>query len=99
MRLSRVYIDGFRNLKEVEVNFEQSCLTTVIIGQNAAGKSNLIEAIAEVFRGVDLNERNQRFIYEIDFQIRESKVRMSNRSGEATIFADGAAISRTAFEA
>jgi len=35
---------GYRNLKNVEVDFDSGTLTTVIIGQNGSGKSNLIEA-------------------------------------------------------
>ena len=41
MRLDRVWIDGFRNLKDVSVDFDETRLTTVVIGQNGAGKSNL----------------------------------------------------------
>ena len=54
MRIDRVFIDGFRNLRAVEADFDENCLTSVIIGENGSGKSNLIEAIVEVFRHVDL---------------------------------------------
>ena len=54
MRLLRVYIDGYRNLKNVTVDFDKDSLTTVVIGENGSGKSNLIEAIVEVFRAYDL---------------------------------------------
>ena len=54
MRLDKVYIDGFKNLKQLEVDFDETKLTTVLIGQNGAGKSNLIEALAQVFAHVDL---------------------------------------------
>lgn len=77
MRLLRVYIDGYRNLKNVEVNFDKDSLTTVVIGENGSGKSNLIEAIVEVFRAWDLRE--QRFIkfsYEIQYIIRGKLVRI-----------------------
>lgn len=98
MRLDRVYIDGFKNLRDVEVRFDAECLTTVIIGQNGAGKSNLIEAVTEVFRAVDLNERNLRFTYEVDYQIRGRAVCLSNRTGKATISVDDIALSRSAFD-
>jgi recombinational DNA repair ATPase RecF len=55
MRLDHVYIDGFKNLKGVDIDFDEERLTTVVIGQNGAGKSNLIEAITDVFRFVDMN--------------------------------------------
>jgi predicted ATP-binding protein involved in virulence len=53
MRLDHVYIDGFKNLKGVDIDFDEERLTTVVIDQNGAGKSNLIEAITDVFRFVD----------------------------------------------
>ena len=74
MRLDRVYIDGFKNLKSVDIDFDEERLTTVVIGQNGAGKSNLIEAITDVFRFVDMNRGAPRFRYEIDYRIGDRKV-------------------------
>ena len=54
MRLDRIYIDGFKNLHNVEANFDGRRLTTVIIGQNGTGKSNLVEAIADIFAFADV---------------------------------------------
>ncbi len=106
MRLDRAFIDGFKNLKQVQVDFDEDRLTTVVIGQNGAGKSNLIEAIVEVLRSVDLNEKayRPRFTYEIDYRINGRRVRLSNKSGKQTI-ASGESIdalktlSRKAFDA
>jgi predicted ATPase len=99
MRLNRVYIDGFKNLKAVEARFEKSCLTTVIIGENGAGKSNLIEAIVQAFRAVDLNERITRFTYEIEFEIHDRAVCLSNMPDRPALAADGVTLSRTTFDA
>lgn len=98
MRLDRVYIDGFKNLKDVEIDFDESRLTTVIIGQNGAGKSNLIEAITDVFRFVDINRGKPRFRYEIDYRIGRYKVRLDGRDGKLVITVDGKSMSRTEFE-
>jgi predicted ATPase len=98
MRLDRVFIDGFKNLRGVEANFDQSRLTTVVIGQNGTGKSNLIEAITDVFRFVDMNRGAPRYHYEIDYRIGNHVVRLSNRDGRPTISADGELLTRTAFE-
>ncbi|ELP33809.1 AAA family ATPase [Rhodopirellula baltica] len=89
MRLDRVYIDGFKNLKDVNVDFDKDRLTTVLIGQNGAGKSNLIEAIVEVFRSVDLKEKAYvpKFVYDIDYRINGQSIRLSNKDGKPTIFA------------
>ena len=93
MRIDRVYIDGFRNLKDVEADFDEGCLTTVIIGQNGAGKSNLIEAIVEIFRHLDPpNSKHSgklRFTFEIDYVIKGRKVRVCNRDGSTKVLVDG----------
>lgn len=93
MRIDRVYIDGFRNLKDVEADFNEGCLTTVIIGQNGAGKSNLIEAIVEIFRHLDppssRHSGKLRFTFEIDYIIKGRKVRVGNRDGSTKVMVDG----------
>jgi predicted ATPase len=98
MRLDHVFIDGFKNLKGVEADFDQSRLTTVVIGQNGTGKSNLIEAITDVFRFVDLNRGAPRYRYEIDYRIGNHEIRLSNLNNRPTISADGKLLSRAAFE-
>src|SRR5712692_7757758 len=98
MRLDRVYIDGFKNLKDVEIDFNEGRLTTVVIGQNGSGKSTLIEAITDVFRYVDMNRGAPRFRYEIDYRIGSHQVRITNREGRPIIMADGVPLTRTTFE-
>lgn len=104
MRLLRVYIDGYRNLKNVEVNFDKDSLTTVVIGENGSGKSNLIEAIVEVFRAYDLGiKKISNFRFEVEYKIRDVIVRLINTSFsdgtlsstvDATRTADGGMLSR-----
>lgn len=99
MRLDRVYIDGYKNLKAAECDFDESRLTSVVIGQNGAGKSNLIEALVAIFRFADLNRGEPKFRYEVDYQIGDRKIRLSNLSGKATIASNGKILSRKDFEA
>lgn len=98
MRLDRVYIDGFKNLKEVDANFSEEHLTTVIIGQNGSGKSNLIEAISNVFRWVDTRQNEPKFVYRVEYRIGDAKVSLSNKPGDKSITVDGKEISRAEFE-
>jgi len=85
MRLLRVYIDNYRNLKNVEVDFDQHSLTTVVIGENGSGKSNLIEAIVEIFRAYDLGiKKIGNFRFEVEYKIRDFIVKLRN-----TNFPDG----------
>lgn len=84
MRLLRVYIDGYRNLKNVIVDFDKDSLTTVVIGENGSGKSNLIEAIVEVFRAYDLGEQSRiKFSYELCYRLIGYDVRLTNRQDVA----------------
>ena len=98
MRLDKVFIDGFKNLKQLEVDFDENQLTTVLIGQNGAGKSNLIEAITQVFRWVDLRRHEPRFEYRVDYRISGARVTLSNIAGEPAVRVDGREVKRTAFE-
>lgn len=98
MRLDKVYIDGFKNLKKLEVDFDETKLTTVLIGQNGAGKSNLIEAITQVFRWVDLRKYEPRFYYRVDYRISGARVTLSNVPKEPAIKVDGKEVKRPEFE-
>lgn len=97
MRLDKVQIDGFKNLKDVSVDFDETRLTSVVIGQNGTGKSNLIEAIIEVFRSVDLGRNSPRFAYTLAYRIGGRQITLTNPEGEQTILVNGSPISRSQF--
>ncbi len=84
MRLLRVHIDGYRNLKNVTVDFDKDSLTTVVIGENGSGKSNLIEAIVEVFRAWSLGAQKElKFRYSIFYVQRGVKIQVRSDEGLA----------------
>lgn len=60
----------FKNLDSITVNFDENQLTTVVVGWNGAGKSNVIEALVAIFRDLDLGE-SPRFAYEIKYKLGE----------------------------
>jgi predicted ATPase len=106
MRLDKVSIDGFKNLKQLEVDFDERKLTTVLIGQNGAGKSNLIEAIIQVFRWIDLRRHEPRFRYRVVYRIQPPgpavpdppRVCLSNFPDEPAIRVNGHEVKRSEFE-
>ena len=53
MRIDWLKLPRFRNLREFEINFDESQPTTVVLGRNGSGKSNLIEALVEIFRDLE----------------------------------------------
>jgi len=53
MKIDKVFIEDFKNLRDFSIDINETKLHTVLLGQNAAGKSNFIEAIVLIFRDLD----------------------------------------------
>jgi predicted ATPase len=66
MRLDKLYIQQFKNLFEFYIDFDERELTTVLIGRNGMGKSNVIEALVIIFRNLDLGE-DPEFRYKLTY--------------------------------
>ncbi|MFH0886847.1 MAG: AAA family ATPase, partial [bacterium] len=49
MVIDKLYIDGFRNLAEGEISFSPG--VNILVGKNAQGKTNIIEALYLLGRG------------------------------------------------
>lgn len=67
MQIKRIWISKYKNLKDVTFEF-QSDLVSLLIGNNGLGKSNLIEALLQIF--IDLKgfeNENQMIEWEGDF--------------------------------
>lgn len=97
MRLDRAWIDGFRNLEDFGITFDERRLTTVVIGENGSGKSNLIEALVEIFRAADLGQ-NVNFRFELDYRLDGHAIKLSNTAGSLTVALDGTELTRSAFD-
>jgi len=55
MRIDKVYIENFKNLKKFCIDLDENQMNTVLLGQNATGKSNFIEALVLIFKYLDLS--------------------------------------------
>ncbi|MBK7380306.1 MAG: AAA family ATPase [Ignavibacteriales bacterium] len=66
MRIDKVYIERFKNLIDFEIDFNEKKMNTILLGRNAAGKSNFIEALVIIFRDLDLNN-DPSFKYHIKY--------------------------------
>ncbi|MFA6072321.1 MAG: AAA family ATPase [Janthinobacterium sp.] len=60
MRIKRLKISDYKNIKDVDLSFKSN-LITLMVGQNGLGKSNLLEAIALIFRDLDLIEKEEQW--------------------------------------
>ena len=70
MRLNKVSIGHFKNLRDISVDFDEASPYTVLVGENGSGKSNFIEALALIFRNLDLDIEAP-FSYQINYQCRD----------------------------
>jgi len=88
MRIDRVYIEEFKNLIDFEIDLDKTKMHTVLLGQNAAGKSNLLEALVIIFRDLDLEDQTL-FNYEIEYQCKTNFIKVQGGpdiSGKAKFF-------------
>lgn len=99
LRLTRLWIDGFHNLKDVTVEFDRNSLTTVILGQNGTGKSYLLEAIALIFRNADLDIAPPDFDFCLDYVIGNHEVVICKSAGKWGFVVDGTTMNSREFAA
>ena len=87
MRIKRLVIPDFKNLKGLILEPHPEDMTTVVIGQNATGKSNLIEALVAIFRHLDLGEEAPKDLrnYKIEYVCRGHRVHVLAIDGRVSI--------------
>lgn len=59
----------FKNLKNVTIDFDQDHWVTVVIGWNGTGKSNVLEALAIIFRDLIAQERRPAFAFQLAYRM------------------------------
>ena len=67
MRIEELWVEAFKNLRDIRVHFDRESPYTVLVGENGSGKSNLLEALALIFRNLDLDEEAP-FSYELKYR-------------------------------
>lgn len=82
MKLRRLQVDGYKNLRSCDIAFEQSPLINAVIGSNGSGKSNLIEAIIQILIG-SYFEKAPRFEFRMEFEA-QNRVVVLQREGNRT---------------
>lgn len=69
MRIDRVYIEDYKNLRQFSIDLDEKEMKTVLLGQNATGKSNFIEAIVLIFKNLDLSTETKRHSCPFDYKL------------------------------
>jgi len=88
MRLTSLYIDQYKNLRDFSLSFNGGSFIDVFVGKNGTGKSNLFEALIEIFRHIvefDRDKASCDFNYRIGFEIDGKAIEIGWNSGELTI--------------
>ena len=85
MRLDAVTVGEWKNLKDFSVDFDEESPYTVLVGENGAGKSNLIEALTLIFRNLDL-DLPAPFSYELKYRCRGHSVKVVAQADQTPTF-------------
>ncbi|MFI7803313.1 DNA replication and repair protein RecF [Pseudomonas sp. DD1] len=83
MRIDYLAVRNFKNLTDISLDFDTTRLETVIIGQNGTGKSNVLEALATIFRDLDDPKRETEFSYIVVYQCKKHVVRIDHRHSDS----------------
>lgn len=94
MRIDWVKIDGFKNLNDFHIDLDENHMNTVLIGLNATGKSNFIEALILIFKYLDFDfakEKRPNFNFEIKYKIKKNDIQIKfwQEEIEQTLFEIG----------
>jgi energy-coupling factor transporter ATP-binding protein EcfA2 len=85
MRLEEVTIGEFKNLRDLHIEFDEGSPYTVLVGENGAGKSNLIEALSLIFRNLDLDQEAP-FTYSMKYQCRDHDIEVRAETDRYPLF-------------
>lgn len=77
MKIDYLHIrSGFKNVEDLEIDFDNRQLLTVLIGRNGSGKSNVIEALVRIFRALDFGDESAPFSYKLRYSLGSSSDRL-----------------------
>ena len=81
MKINYIYLDGYKNLNKLELEFEDDSCVNALIGNNGSGKSNILEALTIIFTAL-YNDQPVKFTYEIQYIIEDHLIVISNKKEE-----------------
>lgn len=99
MRLMKLELESFKNLQSFSTTFGPS-MTTVLVGPNGTGKSNVLEALIIIFRDLDLAnppEFAYRLVYECRGAVVEIDADPNRNSAKVLITVGGERVSASQF--
>jgi AAA15 family ATPase/GTPase len=70
MRIDRLWLANYKNLRDVTIDFDESEWVTVVIGWNGTGKSNVLEALTIIFRDLIFTSKKHKSKFRPAFSYR-----------------------------
>ncbi|CAM1359136.1 AAA family ATPase [Tenacibaculum xiamenense] len=95
MKILKLWISKYNNLEDVEFDFKDSPLITLLVGRNGLGKSNFLEAITAIFTKLHLVKTEEElttevssdfFSYIIEYRCRDNHIRIEAKDSKLLIF-------------
>jgi predicted ATP-dependent endonuclease of OLD family len=89
MYLKYLFIEEYKNLKNLEwdIDINNQSQIICIIGENGAGKSNLLEALIHIFNCLNFNDKEKPlFNFEIQYSIDNLIVKVKGKNGNRDSF-------------
>lgn len=81
MKINSLEINGYKNLNDIQITFEEHSAVNAIIGNNGSGKSNILEAIVQIFSSVISNEKLE-FVFDIRYSIDNAHYQITNKENK-----------------
>jgi ABC-type cobalamin/Fe3+-siderophores transport system ATPase subunit len=98
MRIDKVHIKSqFKNLDDFIIDIDEKAWETVLLGLNATGKSNFLEALVIIFRDLDLIYSHNRkikkheFDYYIKYECRGNNIEVTLKDRKYSFLVNGKA--------
>lgn len=95
MRIDKVHIKSrFKNLEDFKIDIDEKAMETVLLGLNATGKSNFLEALVIIFRDLDLvfNYKKKQappFDFLIQYECRANVIEVTFENGKYSFNVNG----------
>lgn len=76
MRIKHLFVSNYKNLKKFSLDFDGESFIDVFVGKNGSGKSNMFEALIEIFRHLYENDYVVEFDYKIQYIIGDNDIKI-----------------------
>ncbi len=93
MKINSLEINGYKNLNDIQLAFEEHSAVNAIIGNNGSGKSNILEAIVKIFSSVISNEELE-FVFDIRYSIDNAHYQITNKENKFIFTKDGKTVKK-----